>query len=163
MKRNRSIRLRGYDYSQAGAYFVTICTQDRACLFGKILNGMLRLNSNGECIMRCWEGITEHFPGVELDALVVMPNHMHGIVVLADSLPNDPERPTLGRIVAYFKYQSTKAINHANSIASGRIWQRNYYERIIRSEQALQTVREYIAKNSLRWEADQLHPDKPSI
>lgn len=154
----RSIRLRGYDYSQAGAYFVTVCAQGRACLFGEILNGTLHMSQSGEIVVRWWESIAEHFSNVELDAYVVMPNHMHGIVVLADSIVSDAQRPTLGKIVAYFKHQSTKAISQSRSAHADRVWQRNYYERIIRNEQALQRVREYIANNPQRWELDQFHP-----
>ena len=78
----RSIRLKGRDYSQPGAYFVTICTRDRACLFGDVVNGEMRLNGSGETARRCWEDIPDHFPLVELDAFVIMPNHMHGIIVI---------------------------------------------------------------------------------
>ncbi len=98
-----SLRLRNYDYSQAGAYFVTVCTHARVCLFGKIADGEMRLNALGEVVAQCWAAIPEHFPDVELDAYCVMPNHIHGIVVIthpagathASPLPNDrlPARP----------------------------------------------------------------------
>ena len=78
----RSIRLKGHDYTQPGAYFVTICTRDRECLFGHMVNGEMRLNDAGEIARRCWEGIPDHFPSVELDAFVIMPNHVHGIIVI---------------------------------------------------------------------------------
>ncbi|MCL6512678.1 MAG: hypothetical protein K6U78_18570 [Anaerolineae bacterium] len=81
----RSIRLRGYDYSQAGAYFVTIVTQNREPLFGEIVNGEMRLNESGACVVRWWEDIPRHFPGVDTDAFVVMPNHVHGIIVITDA------------------------------------------------------------------------------
>jgi putative transposase len=181
----RSIRLHDYDYSQAGAYFVTICAQDRECLFGKIVNSTLWLNAYGEIVVQWWEKIAEHFPSVALDAFVVMPNHIHGIVILANSMPKETfnptqgqtetlktitpnvgqtpsQSPTLGRVVAYFKYQSTKDINQARATTSGRVWQRNYYERIIRNEAALQKIRAYIINNPLQWELDQLHPDSPA-
>ena len=85
----RSIRLKGYDYSQAGAYFVTICTQSRECLFGEIVDGGMRLNSAGDITCQCWDDIPTHFPHVDLDAFVVMPNHVHGIVVITDVGAND--------------------------------------------------------------------------
>jgi len=83
----RSIRLKGYDYSQAGAYFVTICTQDRACLFGKVVNGEMRLNDAGRMVLAEWNMLPERFPHVVLDAFVVMPNHVHGIVVITNPAP----------------------------------------------------------------------------
>ena len=90
----RSIRLRGYDYSQAGAYFVTACVQSRECLFGAVADGELRLNRYGEIVMRCWDELPAHYPTVELDAFVVMPNHIHGILVLTGALaPTSPPSP----------------------------------------------------------------------
>ena len=80
----RSIRLKGYDYAQAGAYFVTICTQHRACLFGEVVNGQMQLNDAGRFVEQCWLDIPHHFPHVELEAFVVMPNHVHGIIVITD-------------------------------------------------------------------------------
>jgi len=81
----RSIRLKGYDYSQPGAYFITIVTQNRECLFGEIVDGDMRLNESGTCVVRWWEDIPHHFSGVDIDAFVVMPNHMHGIIVITDA------------------------------------------------------------------------------
>jgi putative transposase len=100
----RSIRLRGYDYSQAGAYFVTICAHDRERLFGDIVSGALQPNSYGRLVVEWWHTIPEHFPSAELDEFVLMPNHLHGIVVLAARTLASAQPPTLGRVVAYFKY-----------------------------------------------------------
>jgi putative transposase len=83
-RHRRSIRLRGYDYAQAGAYFVTIVTKDRACLFGEIVDGEMRPNQFGRIIQATWNELPEHYPGVECDAFVVMPNHVHGIIVLVE-------------------------------------------------------------------------------
>ncbi|MBK9124089.1 MAG: hypothetical protein IPM16_13370 [Chloroflexi bacterium] len=83
-RHRRSIRLQGYDYTQSGAYFVTICTRDRTCLFGEIADGTMTLNPVGEVVQACWDAIPTHFPTVELDAFVVMPNHVHGILVITD-------------------------------------------------------------------------------
>ena len=80
----RSIRLKGYDYSQAGAYFITVCVQDRACLFGEIVDGEIRLNEYGECVVRWWEDIPRHFVPVDIDVFVVMPNHVHAIILITD-------------------------------------------------------------------------------
>lgn len=111
----RSIRLKGYDYSQKGAYFVTICTCNKKCLFGKVVESKIVLNKLGQMFVKCWNEIPIHFPNVELDVFVIMPNHLHGIIVLTDycrgGVPpphwkgeaTSPLRePTLGRIVAYF-------------------------------------------------------------
>jgi REP element-mobilizing transposase RayT len=180
----RSIRLRGYDYTQAGAYFVTTCVQNREPLFGEIVGGSVRLNVQGEIAVEWWDKITGHFQGVELDAFVVMPNHMHGIVVLTEPLgiastqfvqagasgemelplmTSTSSRPMpLGRVMAFFKYQSTKAINQARATPGARVWQRNYYEHVVRNDGSLRRIREYIASNPLQWEQDQLHPENPS-
>ena len=94
----RSIRLKGYDYAEPGAYFVTVCTRDRACLFGHVVNGEMHLNEAGEIAQRCWEDIPTHFPSVELDAFVIMPNHVHGIVVITDTPQTTCAAKTTGSI-----------------------------------------------------------------
>jgi putative transposase len=95
MHRRRSLRLKGYDYSLAGAYFVTICTQDRACLFGDVVDGVMRLNEAGQMVAALWDGIAARLSGVEIDQFVVMPNHLHGILVLdADAVGVTEERAT---------------------------------------------------------------------
>jgi hypothetical protein len=83
----RSIRLQGYDYSQAGAYFVTICAQNRECLFGDIADGEMRLNDAGQMVQTVWDEIPAHYPGIDIDAFVVMPNHIHGIIVIVRAAP----------------------------------------------------------------------------
>ena len=120
--RRRSTRLRGYDYGQTGGYFVTICVQDQQCLFGKIIDGQMQLNEIGKIVIECWNRIPQYFFSTELDVYVVMPNHVHGVILLntvearsprpfPHSQPNRTRAtssPTLGHVVAYFKYQSTK-------------------------------------------------------
>jgi putative transposase len=261
----RSIRLKGYDYSQAGAYFITICTQDRACLFGKVVNGEMRLNDAGRMVLAEWNMLPERFPHVVLDAFVVMPNHVHGIVVITNpatddtattaptivgtglvpapnagtmgavpnagamgaapnagtmgaapnagtmgaapnagtmgAVPNagtmgavpddgattrvaptavtivgtglvpvpddgattrvaptagDIVAPTVGDIVGAFKSRVT--VEYIRGVKTsgwppfrGRLWQRNYYEHIIRNERALNAIRQYIIENPRRW------------
>lgn len=186
----RSIRLKGYAYTQAGAYFVTVCTRDRACLFGKIVDGEMRWNEYGECAVRWWEDIPRHFTAVDIDAFVVMPNHVHGIVVITGGpvgagLPRpDPQtanavadtgtdaamdadkgaetaplrRPSLGNVMAYFKYQSAKHINAMRQTVATSVWQRNYYEHIIRSEASLNRIRQYVLDNPARWTFDRDNP-----
>lgn len=151
-----SIRLRGYDYSQAGMYFVTICAQGRECLFGQVADNTFQPNACGLIVAECLDALPGHFEYVSLDACVVMPNHMHAIVVLGDAA--GAERPTLGRVVAYLKYESTKRINDLQGTQALRVWQRNYHEHIIRDARALSQIREYIANNPRKWEQDRLWP-----
>lgn len=159
MHHRRSIRLQGYDYSQAGAYFITTCTHGRERLFGEIVSGALQPSSYGRIVVEWWNTIPEHLPGVELDEFVLMPNHMHGIVVLTTHGSTSQQLPTLGRVVAYFKYQSTKGVNQIRSASGVPVWQRNYYEHIIRNQAALRRIREYIVNNPQQWQLDQLNPD----
>jgi len=169
----RSIRLKGYDYSQAGAYFITLCTQDRACLFGKVVNGEMRLNHAGRMVLAEWNRLPERFPQVVLDAFVVMPNHVHGILVIADPAPTvgatvgatptvgatTRVAPTVGNIIGAFKSRVT--VEYIRGVKTsgwppfrGRLWQRNYYEHIIRNERALNAIRQYIMENPRRWQMD---------
>jgi putative transposase len=166
----RSIRLKNYDYSQAGAYFITICTLNRECLLGNVIDATINLSQYGVIAEQVWHQIPYHFPSISLDAAVVMPNHFHGIIVfseehssayqpLLDTTPkNNIKKPTLGQAIAYFKYQSTKLINTVREMTGVRFWQRNYYEHIIRSETSLTRLRTYIEQNPLKWQIDQLHP-----
>jgi len=179
MKYNRdinhrhSIRLHGYDYTRAGAYFVTACVHARECLFGQIVDGVMRLDAYGEIALEYWQAIPEHCPYVDLDAFVVMPNHIHGILMLKDTTIQSVHPPTQERfakpvagslpsIVRLYKAAVTRRINSLHDAPAVPVWQRNYYEHIIRDQTALDQIREYIATNPLRWEQDQLHPDNPS-
>ncbi|ESA33787.1 crispr-associated integrase [Leptolyngbya sp. Heron Island J] len=167
----RSIRLKNYDYRQSGAYFITICVQNRECLFGGIENRHMMLNQYGNAVTQIWQQVPHHFSNVEIDAAIVMPNHFHGILILQNPstvAPSAPDttssatgskvkNPTLGQVVAYFKYQSTKHINNMRSACGIKVWQRNYYENIIRNEASLARIRAYIATNPEKWIADQLH------
>lgn len=179
----RSIRLKGYDYSQAGAYFVTACARGRKCLFGEVVDGQMHLSVFGEMVARCWDDLPRHYPTVELDAFVVMPNHVHGIVVLTDGVgaglrpaPTSNEntispqengetvtgpRP-LSEIVRAFKSFSSRRINERLGTAGTPVWQRTYWDTVIRNEQALIGFRQYIENNPAQWDMDQLHPNNPS-
>jgi REP element-mobilizing transposase RayT len=183
----RSIRLQGYDYSQVGAYFVTIVTWRREFLLGEIMNGEMRLSRYGEIIQKWWEEIPVHFSNVETGAFVIMPNHVHGIIFILDGrgtvpVPKDDgenpvlqnnkmpgviqggetpplQVPTLGQIIAYFKYQSTKEMNGVENAGTvTKFWQRNYYEHVIRNEQDLQNKTDYIEANPLLWDEDGENP-----
>jgi putative transposase len=163
----RSIRLQGYDYAQAGAYFVTICTQDKECSFGKVVSGEMVLNDAGRLTQAVWAGLPERFPIAELDQFVVMPNHLHGILVLvgvqfiAPTIPRQgviTRAPTLGEIIRSFKAVTARQI-HLAGLQEFK-WQRNYYEHIVRDEDSLTHIREYIATNPIRWELDRENPQR---
>lgn len=169
----RSIRLRNYDYSQAGAYFITLCTHKRECLFGAMVGDIVQLNEAGRLVQNIWDVLPEHYSCVELDFFVVMPNHIHGIVVLNgvgaqfiapvhDGATNSGAMnlaPTVGEIIRAFKARCTHSINHLRGVQGVSIWQRNYYEHIIRNESSLQEIREYIANNPAQWAIDRENPN----
>ncbi|MCX5886646.1 MAG: transposase [Proteobacteria bacterium] len=173
-----SIRLRGYDYSKEGAYFITICTQNRECLFGEIVDGRMVLNEAGRMIQSVWDELPQHYPGVDIDAFVIMPNHVHGIFVFENRVGagfpcpeknvqaqtkedagTAPLRKILGLVVAYFKYKTTKSINKFQDTSGCHLWQRNYYEHIIRNEDDLNRIREYIIYNPVQWITDPENPE----
>ncbi len=165
----RSIRLPGYDYSQAGAYFVTVCTQYRECLFGEIANGQMRLNEFGEIILKWWDALPGYYRYANLDEFVVMPNHVHGIIVLtcgeatSSSQEKAPDlsidKRTLGQLVGYFKFNCSKEINQCRDTEYARVLQRGYYEHIIRNDREWNTIVQYIRENPARWRTD---PDNPA-
>lgn len=170
--RRRSIRLRGYDYREAGAYFVTICTANRECFFGEIVDEAMQLNRLGEIVQDEWHRTSILRPQVSLDAFVVMPNHIHGIISF-DAQEEGKARlaPTTARFVypiaeslpsvlGAFKSACTKRINLARQTPGHPLWQRNYYEHVVRSESELARVREYIATNPARWQEDSENPNQ---
>ncbi len=166
-RRRKSIRLKGWDYSEPGAYFVAICTHNRQPLFGKVVDGEMVLNEYGEIVREAWFDLPNHYAHVELDAFVVMPNHIHAIIVLiADPVgagfkpaPTALTRHPLSEIVRALKTFSARRINERRGTPGERVWQRNYYEHIIRTERALNAIRRYIAKNPLRWHLDRYNPN----
>ena len=174
MKRERrSIRLKGYDYSKSGYYFVTICTYQRQCLFGEIVEGKMQLNSMGQTVAQEWQKSAVIRQEIQLDSWVVMPNHFHGIVIIQSQIkqprPIDKNniRPSmkprsLSSLIVGFKSATTKQINKLRRTPGSPVWQRNYYEHIVRSEASLQHIRQYIDINPLQWQIDQLHPSNPS-
>ncbi|MCZ7542020.1 MAG: transposase [Anaerolineae bacterium] len=166
----RSIRLQGYDYAQEGAYFVTICTHHRTCLFGEVVDSAMQLSGFGEIVQDCWFDIPAHFPYVELDAFVVMPNHVHGVIVIVDEEGRGKvcTAPTSGfgrsvagslsAIVGSFKSAVTKQINEIRKTPRMTIWQRGYYDHVIRDEEDLNRIRQYIVDNPAHWELDSENP-----
>lgn len=157
----KSIRLRNYDYSQAGAYFITVCTQNKECLFGDIIDDEMQFNDAGRIIQLMWNEIPMHYPQVELDVYVIMPNHFHGIFDIRPSEPGAASSaPTVGRIMRRFKSMSAIAVNRSLGRSLQALWQRNYWERVVRDEKELHGLQEYIVNNPRQWALDKLHPLK---
>jgi len=195
----RSIRLRMWDYRDAGAYFVTICTYGGQPLFGEVVDGTMRLNEYGRIVEEEWRRTAEMRPGVTLDAFVIMPNHLHGIIWIRDDAddvratcrspvqkergrspvqenggrspvraapwpderPRGPQSGSLGAIIAGFKSACTRRINEMRGTPGAPVWQRNYYERIIRNDREWNAIREYIQNNPITWEQDAENPTIP--
>jgi len=165
----RSLRLPGYDYTRGGAYFVTVCTHHRACLFGEIVDDEMRLNKYGAVVHQGWERTGHIRENVEIDMFVVMANHIHGIIVIPGrgTLPRAPTAERFGKptsnsvptIIRLFKSTTTKRINEMRSTPGVPVWQRNYYEHIIRDDKSLNQIREYIVNNPLQWAMDRENPD----
>jgi REP element-mobilizing transposase RayT len=169
--RRRSLRLEGFDYSKEGAYFVTICTRNRECLFGDVVNGKMCLNEAGRVVHTVWDGLSDRFPTIELVSFVVMPNHVHGILVVgaalalpvggaASSAPTRSASTTLGTVVRAFKSISAIGVNRLLSRSGQSLWQRSYYEHVIRGEESLNRIREYISTNPLRWQLDRENSER---
>jgi len=188
-----SIRLQTYDYSQPGVYFITVCTQNREYLFGEIMDGKMQLNNAGRIAKECWQEIPKHYPDLILDEFIIMPNHVHGILIVgannhSPSLNNhfsnvhwcnnfsraknfSPLRgrrqrrcpinmchigtsKTIGSVIRGYKIGVTKWFRQNTDIYT--VWQRNYWERIIRNETELEKIREYIQNNPNQWKSDKL-------
>jgi REP element-mobilizing transposase RayT len=180
----RSIRLQGYDYSLTGVYFVTISTQDHVCIFGDVVEGTMCLNEAGQTAPTMWDALPTRFSGIALDAFVVMPNHIHGIIVFAtrvsvgaslvgaqDVTPNRTidnrattrVAPTVGNVVG--AYKSLVTVEYTRGVKTKgwpafhrRLWQRNFYEHIIRNEASLSHIRQYVLDNPARWAFDRENP-----
>jgi putative transposase len=166
-KRRRSIRLKGYDYSQPGGYFVTICTHGKKCSFGDVIDGKMVLSTTGLIAEGCWKEIPEHFSGVVLDAFVFMPNHIHGIIMIRRDTTcrvstterfGKPVAHSLPTIIRSYKAAVTKRVNELRRAQGLSVWQSNYYEHIIRNEEDLNDIREYIVNNPLKWDLDKENP-----
>ena len=183
----RSMRLKGYDYSKAGAYLVTVVTQERLTLFGDVLKGRMQLNPAGEMVHRMWMEMPNRFPPIVMDTIVVMPNHVHGIIILADAglagTPTSSEcsdikiktraptrgartedgRTRLGNVVGVFKslttLEYTRGVRDMNwPPFKRRLWQRNFYEHIVRTDASLEKYRRYIVDNPVQWPFDRENP-----
>jgi REP element-mobilizing transposase RayT len=177
----RSIRLREYDYASTGACFVTVCTHERECLFGWIDGEVMAVNDAGRVVETVWHTLPTRFPDIQLDEFVVMPNHIHFLIFLVGTAlaPPHPDStgknirgqttnqgaaeiqgaassaPTLGAIMRAFKSISAIEINRLLRRQGQPLWQRNYYERVVRDESELNGFREYIQFNPTRWKDDE--------
>jgi putative transposase len=210
MRNRRSIRLPCYDYRQSGWYYVTICTQSRACLLGEVVDGAVRLSAAGRIVYNHIRALPRHFERLRVDAFVVMPNHVHIVLGLADvdgggrdgpagrrrarrgeaSVPFGSGEPAIvapargcvlpvltdasplpapgqpcgtapgsvGAIIQNLKSVSTRRINRLDRLPGRRVWQRNYWERVVRDEAELDRIRRYVTENPLHWEKDDLFP-----
>ena len=183
-----SIRLKGYDYSQPGGYVVTIVTQNRECLFGDVADGKMVLNGFGEIIEYYWQRLPQHFKHIKLDVFQIMPNHLHGIIIITDpnvgamhsrneivnqnrksirnasplqKRPHGTQPGSLPAIVQNFESVTTRKINHIRKTPGQKLWQRNYWEHIIRDDNDFNRICEYIINNPLQWESDDENPGKP--
>jgi REP-associated tyrosine transposase len=175
----RSIRLKHYDYSRPGAYLVTLCVQNRVCIFGEIVDGIVRLSPAGRIARDSWLTLSDHFENVLLDEFIVMPNHIHGILFLTpqNTFRSDYRRglinqtptgahdkwilmrnpkPTLGKILRRYKARTSKLIHDQGHVEFR--WQRNYYERVIRDDVEMHRIREYITGNPAGWLEDEENP-----
>jgi len=173
----KSIRLPGYDYASQGWYFVTICVQDRECLFGEIVENNMILNIIGKIIDYHWRKLSKHFKNIELDQYQIMPNHFHGIIYIGAGAKHSGEKDaikckrvdvnasplqmpcgtnsgSLGAIIQNFKSVTSRKINKINKSPGSHLWQRNYWESIIRTEKDLNRIRKYICENPLKWTKD---------
>ena len=158
------LRLRGYDYSDPGAYFVTICTAGRACLFGEVRDTTMELNAAGTVVESWWHSIARRFPDVLLDALVVMPNHLHGIISLGTEPDRSVDAPSLSDMVHWFKNRTVNDYglgvrSHNWQPYSSKLWQSGFYEHIIRSEKSFIRIRSYIESNPYYWSIDEHNPE----
>ena len=159
----KSLRLADYDYSQAGGYFITLCTLHRYCLFGRVVDGEMKLNPFGEIVHNEWQRTATLRPHVRLDSFVVMPNHFHAI--LAIDYPAlgyrqaDEPRQNLERIVAGFKGACTSQVKRWRKTTDS-LWQRSFFDQIIRNTRHHQRLQWYIANNPLRWEFDKENPER---
>ena len=190
----RSIRLKGYDYSQEGMYFVTICLRavvgaglkpaltkpTAVTTFGKIMDGEMVLNEYGQIVQMVWGELPQHYNNIQLDEFVIMPNHIHGIIVITDDddttivgaglkpaptkpAPTKPATTTakhgLPEIVRALKTFSARKINELRNTRGEKLWQRNYWEHIIRNEQSYQRIANYIINNPMNWQNDKFYAE----
>ena len=156
-------RLHSYDYSWQGAYFVTLCTVGKLCLFGEVKEGIMKLNLFGEVVESVWKEIPLHYPEASGEVFIVMPNHVHGIIEIHEtgrsgSKPDPTKSHPLSEIVRGFKTYSSRRINGLRNAQGTPVWQRSYSEHVIRSETDYHQIGGYILFNPAKWETDSENP-----
>ena len=175
----RSVRLQNYPYAERGFFFITICTHEKKCVLGRITNYEIALSEVGRIVDGYWRDIPQHFPNVKLDQFTIMPNHLHGIIIISKVLPDESRgtacraptvvdadyerfgRPVAGSlptIIRSFKSAVSKRVNELGNTNSP-LWQRNYFEHVIRSEESLNKIRNYIWENPIHWTTDEYHAE----
>ena len=150
---------------------MTVASKDRQCVFGEVVDNVMRLNGYGSIAAECWKWLEEKYAYVEIDEWVVMPNHLHGIIMSTDdsrrggsrTAPTEATRKSLGRLIGAFKTVSTKRINRVRDRRGVPVWQRDYYEHVIRSDSELDRVRRYIVDNPASWSLDVDNPDSNEV
>jgi REP element-mobilizing transposase RayT len=174
MYENRPLRLPNYDYTQAGAYFVTVCTHERKCILGSVSSENVSLSSEGEIVREVWKKLPQHFTCIRLDEFIIMPNHIHGILWIQNNPTSrvgaqhaahlqptnhskEPKANSLGAIIRSFKSAATRRINQLHHSPGAKFWQRSFYDHVIRDEVDLYNHRRYILENPLKWELDEYH------
>lgn len=183
-KRKNSLRLNNYNYSWAGAYFITICSYKKESLFGKISDHSMQLNNFGKIVQKCWNQIPAKYKNVKIGDFVIMPNHIHCIIWIVEAIHESPEtkqtihespykngvirelplrgerrKMLLSKIIGRFKMNSSKLINNIRNSAGSHIWQRGYYDHIIRNDEDLNNIKQYIQNNPQNWDKDKNNLD----
>ena len=160
-----SVRIKGYDYTQPGVYYITICTEARQCIFGEVIDGQMQLNLLGHLAHTCWLEIPNHFPRFQLDTFVIMPDHVHGLLAIVDNTPvktqqrrvptpeklGQPVRGSIPTAIRSYKSAVTRFIHKFCETTEVPVWQDGFYESIIRDEESLNCKRQYITNNPQRW------------
>jgi REP-associated tyrosine transposase len=178
-RKRRSIRFPGYDYAFRGFFFVTLCTHEKHHSLARIINFESRLSPVGKVVEQCWKEIPQHFPRVRLDEWIIMPNHLHGIIVMRPPIESEgtacrapttkavvsgetpfeefgrPVAGSLATIIRSYKSAVTRRVNQALGGKALPVWQRNYFEHIIRSQESLNKIRNYIWENPIHWDKDE--------
>jgi REP element-mobilizing transposase RayT len=155
MERRKRQRLAGFDYAQAGTYFITINTAGRACLFGEIALETMQLNALGDAVAGCWRDLPRAMPSVVLHEWILMPNHFHGLLTLEVSGMH-----ALPDVVRTFKSMSTRIANQVRGTSGAALWHRSYYDHVVRNEVDLDRIREYIVGNPAKWDQDEHNPER---
>ncbi len=166
----KSIRLKGYDYTREGAYYVTLCTQNKKCIFGKVVEERTELNDLGKVVAGSWKWLARRYSYVELDEWIVMPNHFHGILLIraaggsrtaptaSDPVQRSRKIKPLGRLIGAFKTVSSTRISQLSSLSGSEVWQRDFYDHVIRDRADLLRIRQYIQENPMLWTEDPYNP-----